>query len=120
MAQVLLVGKDWKARALLRAQLLEEGLEVEACEQASEAIESLDRNELLPELLIADLSASDDPAGEAELLAPWARQVPIWVITSRSLIVDKKLKGRGFAMLLFRPIDLGELVEQIKQRLEKP
>jgi len=30
-----------------------------------------------------------------------------------NLIVDKKLKGRGFEVILFRPIDVGEIVEQI-------
>jgi CheY-like chemotaxis protein len=113
------VSNDWQTRSLLRAQLLEEGIDVAAYESAGEAIEDFGQSLSLPALLIADLAASDDPTSEAELLATWAGQVPTWIIASHSLIVDKKLKGRGFEVILFRPIDVGEVVEQIKRRLGK-
>lgn len=119
MTQVFLVGKDWKARALLRAQLIEEGLEVEAYETVTTALESVEVREILPALLIADLSSSDDPSAEVEQLASWTKQIPVWIIASRNLIVDKSLKGCGFEVILFRPVDVGELVEQIKQRLDR-
>ena len=119
MAQVLVLGKDWQTRALLRAQLIEEGLDVEAHESAQGASLDLAAKELLPELVVADLASSDDPTAEVELLAAWARHVPVWVIASHTLILNNTLKGRGFQMILFRPVDVGELVEQIKQRVEK-
>ncbi len=119
MSRVLLVGKEWKARALLRAQLLEEGVDAEAYETVRTAIAAVEGNELLPGLIVADLSASDDPATEADQLAAWAPQIPIWIVAGRSLIVGKSLQGRGFKVILFLPVDVGELVEQIKQRLEK-
>jgi len=31
--------------------------------------------------------------------------------------VEKSLRGHGFEMILLRPVDVGELVDQIKQRL---
>jgi len=119
MDRVVLVSKDWQTRALLCAQLLEEGIDAAAYESAGEVIENFGQSPSLPALLIADLAASNDPAGEAELLATWAGQVPTWIIASHSLIVDKKLKGRGFEVILFRPIDVGEVVEQIDRRLGK-
>lgn len=103
----------------MRAQLLEEGVEVEAYETVGEALESFEESELLPGLIVADLSASDDPAGEAEQLAAWARQIPIWIIASRTQIIRSEIRKLGFEMVLFRPVDVGELVEQIKRRLEK-
>jgi CheY-like chemotaxis protein len=117
MAQVILAGKDWQARALVRAQLLEEGVEVEAYPSAGEALESV--SEILPALLVADLTESEDPAGEIEQLAPWTRQFPVWILAGRNLIAGKSLRGRGFEMILFRPLDAGELVEQIKRRIEQ-
>jgi hypothetical protein len=120
MAEVVLIGKDWQARALLRAQLLEEGIDAVAFESAGGAIEDfISQSATLPALLIADLASSGDPAGEAELLTAWASQIPIWIIASHTLIVDKKLKGRSFEVILFRPIDVGEIVEQVKRRLER-
>lgn len=118
MSHVMLVGKDWQARALLRAQLIEEGLDVEAHESVADALESLEAGPVLPALLVADLTASDDPAADADQLAAWAAQLPVWVIAGRSTIVGTRLKGRGFQMILFRPLDMKELVDQIKRRLE--
>lgn len=117
MNLVLLVGKDWQARALLRAQLIEEGLEVEAHETVQEAVENLEASPLLPGLLVADLSSSDDPSADIDRLTGWSKQIPTWVIANRSLIVENTLKGRGFEVVLFRPVDIGEFVDQIKRRL---
>jgi DNA-binding response OmpR family regulator len=116
MAPVILVGKDWQARALLRAQLIEEGVNAEAYLTAQEALET--QGNIVPALLIADLSESADPGGDVERLAPWTRRMPIWIIAGRELIAGKTLRGRGFEMILCRPIDVGELVEQIKRRVE--
>lgn len=116
MARVILAGNEWQARALVRAQLLEEGVEVAAYPTANEALEGM--GELLPALLVADLTESDDPAAEIEALAKWTKQIPVWIIASRALIVGKGLRGRGFEMILYRPIDARELVEQIKRRVE--
>jgi len=119
MARIFLAGEDWQARALLRAQLLEEGLEVEAHETVGDAVASLESRRLLPDLFLADISMSDDPARDVDLLAAWTKQVPIWVVASHNLIAEGSLKGRGFEMILFRPVDVGELVEQIKRRVVK-
>ncbi|PYV31098.1 MAG: hypothetical protein DMG22_18120, partial [Acidobacteria bacterium] len=72
-----------------------------------------------PALLIADLSVSDDPEADADSLALFARQAPIWVIAARTMTLPKALKDRGFEMILLKPLDVGELVEQIKLRLKK-
>jgi CheY-like chemotaxis protein len=119
MNRVLLAGKDWQARALLRAQLIEEGVHVEAHETVSDALTSLQGRDFLPALFVADLYASDNPAGDADDLAHWTPDIPVWIIASRSVIDEENLKGRGFEMVLFRPVDVGELVGQIKRRVER-
>jgi DNA-binding response OmpR family regulator len=118
VSQILIAGKDWQARALLRAQLLEEGFEVEAHETIPDALAALAPDTSLPDLLIADISASEEPSADVEALSAWSRKIPIWVIASRTYIVEKGLRGHGFDMILLRPVDVGELVDQIKQRLE--
>ena len=119
MAYVLVAGKDWQARALLRAQLLEEGFEVEAHETISSAVSVLEPRSIFPDLFIADISASDDPSADVQALAACARKVSTWIITSRTYITEKGLQGHGFEMILLRPVDVGELVDQIKQLLER-
>jgi DNA-binding NtrC family response regulator len=115
--EVLLAGKDWTARALLRAQLLEEGIDVQAYESVSEAVDILEGRPRLPALLVADLAASDNPAADADRLAGWTADVPVWIIASRATVPAASLTGRGFEKVLFRPVDMNELVEQIKRRL---
>jgi CheY-like chemotaxis protein len=117
MAKVLLVGKDWQARALLRAQLIEEGVSVEAYETVKEALAQFEWSPALPALLIADISASDHPLADVESLTNWTKRISIWIIASHSLTVTGGLEGRGFETVLFRPVDMGTLVEQVKQRL---
>jgi len=119
MAQVFLASKDWQARALLRAQLIEEGVEVEAFETVQEAVAQLELHSVLPGLLIADIFASDHPSADVEGLATWARRIPIWIIASHTSGVKGGLEGRDFDMLLYRPVDMGKLVEQIRQRLSR-
>jgi DNA-binding NtrC family response regulator len=117
VAQVFLASKDWQARALLRAQLLEEGVSVEAYETVEEALAQLELDSVLPALLIAELSASEHPSADVERLAIWAKRLPIWIIASHTSIVKGGLEGHGFETLLFRPLDMGNLLQQIKQRL---
>jgi DNA-binding NtrC family response regulator len=117
MAKVVLVGRDWQTRALLRAQLIEEGLAIEAFETLREALAISKEAAPLPALLVVDLYSSGETRAEIERLAAWAAQIPVWIITSQSLLAEAHLKSRGFELILARPIDMGKLVEQIKRRV---
>jgi DNA-binding NtrC family response regulator len=117
VAQVILAGKDWQARALLRAQLIEEGVDVEAYETVQEALAQLKLSPVLPALFIADICDSDHPSADVESLASWAKRLPIWIIASHTSSVKGGLEGCGFVRLLFRPVDVGKLLQQIKQHL---
>ena len=116
MTQVVLIGREWKLRALLRAQLLEEKIEVEAYETAGDAVRAFRGRFRPPQLVILHLSAADS-ADKMDELAQWSRRVPVWVIASRNAIEAQELKGRGFELVLFLPIDVGELVDKIKRRV---
>jgi hypothetical protein len=95
VAQVFLAGKDWQARALLRAQLLEEGVSVEAFETVREALAQLESYPVRPSLLVADVSASDHPSADVDSLASWATRIPVWIIASHTSIVTGGLDGSG-------------------------
>jgi DNA-binding response OmpR family regulator len=117
MPGVFLIGKEWTTRALLRAQLLEEKVDVEAFETVGEAKQILDADRPSPSLIVADLSSSLDPDGDAESLARLACAIPIWIIAGKTVIVSKNFGECGFERVLLKPLDAGELVEQIKRRL---
>jgi len=117
MAEVVLVGKDWRTRALLRAQLLEEGVQVEAYELLQDALQALVPS--LPALLVADLCASDDLRADIHFLADWTARVPTWILASHSPQVAKQLERHNFERVFFRPVDVGELVSLIRRRVLK-
>ena len=116
MPDVLLIGRDWTARALLRAQLLEEGVEVKAFETAADALEGLVHSATL---IVADISANDQPSVELDQLALWAKRIPTWLLASHSANAECAIQGRGFERVLFRPVMVGELVRDIKERLNQ-
>jgi CheY-like chemotaxis protein len=57
---VLLIVGEWPLRALLRAQLIEDGLDVHATNEWSEAQQLL-QHDLNPRLVIVDLKQLPDP-----------------------------------------------------------
>jgi DNA-binding NtrC family response regulator len=116
-APVLIIGKDWRSRALLRAQLKEEGLDVEAYESAKDVLASVSQRPRLPKLIVADLFGSDDPVSEIERLGRWAQRAPVWLLISHGTASASAAEGRGFERIWFRPVDLGSLVAAVKARV---
>ena len=117
MPRIFLIGKDWSSRALLRAQLLEEGIEVEAHETSQDALNTVTALTDLPKLMVADLQGSANPEGEVDLLSKWGPLIPIWLIISRAIRVDRKLDVAGIERVIPRPLDIKQFVEEIKQRV---
>ena len=131
MTGVLIVSRDWRSRALLRAELIDQGVAVRAYESLRDARGALTAPGFKPGLLVADLARAaglpempgEPPdetslADEVDQLAELARQLPVWVLASHSDVGESELEGRGFEAVLFRPVGLGELAESIKRRLE--
>lgn len=118
MAQILIAGKDWTARALLRAQLIEEGFDVEAYEDAQEVVQRLWGSTDVPSLLIVDLFGSTKPSEDIATLSHWAKLLPIWILVGRNAPAAGTLEGRGFERVLSRPLDLGKLLEEIREWLD--
>jgi DNA-binding NtrC family response regulator len=118
MAQILITGKDWAARALLRAQLIEEGFEVEAHEDLQTVVDRLWGSRDMPSLVIVDLFESGNPVEDIATLSHWAKLLPIWILAGHGTSEAGALEGRGFERVVFRPLDVGKLVQEIKQRLE--
>ena len=118
MPRLLIAGKDWTSRALLRAQLIEEGFDVEAYEDVQEVVDRLWGSAEMPSLLIVDLFEGTKQAEDIATLSHWAKILPIWILVGQGAAGAGVLEGQGFERVLFRPVDVGKLVQEIKQRLE--
>ncbi|MGH9375192.1 MAG: hypothetical protein ACRD1J_03395 [Terriglobia bacterium] len=117
MSRVLLAASDWKFRALLRAQLREEGLEVIARATARDALNGLTNLADLPKLLVVDATSSIHPGAEVDLLASWTSILPIWLILSRTVNLERDPVSLGFERVMYRPQDIASLVRQVKDRM---
>jgi DNA-binding NtrC family response regulator len=117
MAQILISGKDWTARALLRAQLIEEGFDVEAYEDVQAGVDRLWGSADMPSLVIVDLFESGNPVEDIATLSHWAKLLPIWIMAGHETAAAGALEGRGFEKVFFRPVDVGRLVQEIRDRL---
>jgi DNA-binding NtrC family response regulator len=119
MEQIMISGKDWTARALLRAQLIEDGFDVEAYEDVQVLVDRLWGSADMPSLVIVDLFESEDPLEDIATLSHWAKLLPIWIMAGHGTAGANALEGRGFERVLFRPLDIGRLVQAIKDRLSE-
>ena len=119
MPRILIAGKHWTSRALLRAQLIEEGFDVEAYEDFQSLDDRLQTIIDLPQLLIADLFESENLEEDMAAISQWAKLAPIWIMAGHGAAdsIAEAMKKMGVERVLFRPIDMGKLVQEIKERL---
>jgi DNA-binding NtrC family response regulator len=117
MNRIILAGKQWTARALLRAQLIEEGFDVEAYENVGDAVQPLWSSRAMPSLLIVDLFETENPVEDVATLSHWAKLLPVWILAGHGTAGAEVLESRGFERVLFRPVDVGKLVQEIKDRV---
>ena len=117
LKSVVIISPDWRFRALLRAQLLEEGFRVRAGNSVADLAEFMNGRSADPDLLVADLGGSAD---EAIDLRKWATRSPLWIVAPTGHPGAKAIAARlqGKAERVFsRPLNLGDFVESIKRRL---
>ena len=104
---VVLLVPTWKTRAVLRAQLIEEGCEVVALD--AWPIPGLYlRPGMNPRVLIIDLHDLPDPGrtlDEARQVLPAGR---VLVVTALGSLAGDQVRERGFAVVE-RPASIGEI-----------
>lgn len=120
MGEILLIAAEWQLRALVRAQLLEEGYEVMALPSIEIGLAYLVRSNQMPRLAIVDV----------QRLKPEAQQISdLWQLTGQApLILCGKASWRGEpvpqdlppARVMLRPFCVGDLVEQVRRTLVCP
>lgn len=114
---VWVVGRKWRARALLRAQLREEGYEALGMETAADALEALGRpGSSVPDVLFLDPRGGTLGPGEASLLGRIAASPPPEVLV---------LAGAGeecpvaHAAVVRRPVSIAALVDRIRRLVSR-
>jgi DNA-binding response OmpR family regulator len=107
MKTILVVGREWKFRALLRAQLLEEGYAALGFETLEEAAAQVSQGEP-PAALVFDTTDAL-PGSFQPQLAALAGRLPVVVVAA----ADESLDTAG-ARILHRPLRLEDVMAELR------
>lgn len=108
---VVLLGAEWKTRALIRAQLIEEGFEVVAADTWPMMRRHL-RPGLKPRLAIVDLKDLDEPGRVLRDLAVLMKPEQVLVLAAAATIPASALSRLGFHVLR-RPLTVAAIVAKV-------
>lgn len=125
MGEILLIATDWQFRALVRAQLLEEGRQVRALPSLEIALAYLIRSGERPQLIIVDVQGMER---EGQLLSNMCRltsNVPLILCggaLSRSALERAVLHRVRLSQeelpsvrVLLRPFRVGDLMAEVRR-----
>jgi hypothetical protein len=115
LADILLLGAEWRERALLRAQLIEDGYDVVAID-AWPIPELFRLPAMLPRLLIIDLQGLPNPR---ETLEEVRRMFPagrVLVLTALGTVSAADIRRLGLTAI-DRPATIGQVAEAVRTLL---
>jgi DNA-binding response OmpR family regulator len=113
--KILLIAADWQFRALVRAQLLEEGYEVQAFPELKVALFHLERGAPRTRLTIVDVNGLRVQPDDFFRLWQLTDQVPLLLcggLLDRGLL---DVEGMPPARLLVRPFCVGDVVAEVRR-----
>lgn len=112
---VVLLGAEWKTRALIRAQLIEEGFEVVATDTWSMMRRYL-RPGLKPRLAVVDLKDLDEPGRVLRDLAVLMKPERVLVLAATATVPPSEISRLGFHVLR-RPLTVAMIVAKVARTL---
>lgn len=113
----IVIIKDWRERAFLRAELIEEGMRTLASETISEAEEWLGDPRVLPLIVIYDTQLQDDTPKDIEYLREYFR-APVLILTGSAEKKTHEIQNLGFKHIMPRPATIGDIVRRVKEILK--
>ncbi len=111
MPAVFVISQDWALRAGVRAELLHSGVEalgLDSLDNLSGAI----AGGTAPSVVVLDAEMIGREFQTA--LANLAGRVPVIVVTPRTV---RTARLEGAAVVLYRPVSIGEIVSRVKELL---
>lgn len=115
MRAIFVVGRDWKFRALLRAELREQGYEALGFETLEEAADALVGGSAAPAALVFDTTeaSAKDTRTLLTALAESGKARPIVVVAA----TQEEFEPDSFTILR-RPLQVADVLRVVKRLLE--
>ena len=114
---VVLLGTEWNARALLRAQLFEEGFDVVATNTWAMMRRHL-RPGVKPRLAFVDLKDLDEAEQVLRDLAVLMKPERVFVLTATATVSPSEIAALGFRVLR-RPLTIAAIVGAMSEALRR-
>ena len=114
----MIVGAVWPERALLRAQLIEEGYEVVAVD-GWPIPEQYHRQDMQPRLVIVDLQRLPDPRGALEGIGRLMPPASVLVISALGTVPIEDITRLGFCVVS-RPASIRDVVNVARTLFREP
>jgi ActR/RegA family two-component response regulator len=115
---VVLFGVEWQPRALIRAQLIEEGFEVVATDTWP-IMRRLLRPGMQPRLVLVDLKALPDPEGVLNELRVLMKPDRVVILTASGTVAPAAIERLGFHALS-RPVEIADVVRASASAIRCP
>jgi hypothetical protein len=112
---VVLLGSEWKSRALIRAQLIEEGFDVVATNTWAMMRRHL-RPGSKPGFVVVDVKGLDDPEQVLGDLAVLMKPDRVLVLTAAATVAPSDISRLGFRVLK-RPLTIAAVVGAVTKAL---
>ena len=106
-----MIGPEWPTRALLRAQLLDEGYEVVATDAWPIPRQFL-RSGMKPNLVIVDLHGLPEPARALAELCGLIGPQRVLVVTALGTLTSEQIRRLGVRVVA-RPASVGDIVAAV-------
>lgn len=111
---VLLIATGWKQRALIRAQLIEEGFDVMAVETSDEGELLLSRGAARPRAVVLALEEDDHPAATLTAMIRLVPDEQLIVLTAAGALSEDRARAIGATHVIARPYDIAAVVGAVR------
>jgi DNA-binding response OmpR family regulator len=105
---VIVIGAEWPGRALLRAQLIDEGLEIVAVDSWP-IPRRYRRHEMKPRILLIDLHGLPRPRETLDEVRGVLPPERVLVVTALGSLAASDVRALGFNVIE-RPVSIGQIV----------
>lgn len=110
----ILIMKDWRERAFLRAELIEHGIRTLAVETMDDADEWLSDDRVIPLIVIYDNRLQDNPSRDIKRLRKYISTAPALILAGAEEKNTSEIRSLGFDHIILRPVSIGEVVKKVK------
>jgi DNA-binding response OmpR family regulator len=114
VGEILLISADWQFRALVYAQLQEEGFQVRALPSLEAALAAVMRGSERPRLMILDMQGIEAEAQVVTDLWRLTAEAPLILCGGPSSQARLSMQGLLPARVMLRPFRVDDLVKEVR------